>query len=77
MYCMFSIMFCLVIILRLHSRSCLFTSILEIFIFRPFGGPSVPFFEYLQWMIDHGLLFSTMFGIGQLLEKVGKDYIFL
>ena len=74
---MFSIIFCPVIILRLQCRSCLFTYKLKIFIFRPFGGPPVPFFEYLQWMIDHGLLFSTMFGIGQLLEKVGKDYIFL
>lgn len=37
--------------------------------FRPFGGPPVPFHTYIQWMLDHGILFSTMFGIGQLLVK--------
>lgn len=37
--------------------------------FRPFGGPSVPFEQYLEWMTEHGILFSTMFGIGQLIKK--------
>lgn len=37
--------------------------------FRPFGGPPVPFPTYLQWMKEHGILFSTMFGIGQLLKN--------
>ena len=37
--------------------------------FRPFGGPAVPFNTYLQWMHDAGILFSTVFGIGQLLKK--------
>lgn len=37
--------------------------------FRPFGGPPVPFPTYLQWMREHGILFSTMFGIGQLLKN--------
>jgi hypothetical protein len=37
--------------------------------FRPFYGPSVPFFTYLDWMINHGIMFSTIFGIGQKLVK--------
>jgi len=37
--------------------------------FRPFEGPPVPFGTYLEWMVDHGLLFSTMFGIGQKIMK--------
>jgi len=37
--------------------------------FRPFSGPSVPFLTYLDWMINHGILFSTMFGIGQKIVK--------
>jgi len=37
--------------------------------FRPFGGPTVPFNEYIGWMIDSGIVFSTVFGIGQLLIK--------
>jgi len=37
--------------------------------FRPFYGPPVPFFTYLDWMINHGILFSTIFGIGQKLVK--------
>jgi len=41
--------------------------------FRPFGGPPVPFPTYLQWMRDHGILFSTMFGIGQLLKNKNPD----
>jgi len=40
--------------------------------FRPFFGPAVPFLTYLEWMIKHGILFSTMFGIGQKIEKA-KD----
>lgn len=35
--------------------------------FRPFGGPTVPFEQYIGWMIDSGIVFSTVFGIGQLL----------
>jgi hypothetical protein len=45
---------------------CLFMFFL---LYRPFGGPPVPFYTYIQWMLDHGILFSTMFGIGQLLVK--------
>ena len=37
--------------------------------FRPFGGPPVPFDTYFQWMQDAGILFSTMFGIGQKIKK--------
>ena len=37
--------------------------------FRPFFGPSVSFEVYLGWMHDQGILFSTMFGIGQLIQK--------
>jgi len=37
--------------------------------FRPFGGPPVAFDTYFQWMKDAGILFSTMFGIGQKIEK--------
>ena len=33
--------------------------------FRPFGGPPVPWDTYMEWMTDHGIVFSTMFGIGQ------------
>lgn len=33
--------------------------------FRPFGGPPVPWDTYTGWMRDHGIIFSTMFGIGQ------------
>jgi len=33
--------------------------------FRPFGGPPVPWHEYIGWMKSHGILFSTMLGIGQ------------
>ena len=32
---------------------------------RPFGGPAVPRQTYLDWMFEHGILFTTMFGIGQ------------
>ncbi len=45
------------------------------FYFRPFGGPPVPFHTYIQWMLDHGILFSTMFGIGQLLVKARQQPI--
>ena len=41
--------------------------------FRPFGGPAVPFETYLQWMQDAGILFSTMFGIGQLIKKKNQE----
>ena len=37
--------------------------------FRPFSGPPVPFDTYFQWMQDAGILFSTMFGIGQQIKK--------
>ena len=43
--------------------------------FRPFGGPSVPFDTYFQWMEEAGMLFSTMFGIGQLIKKKNQDGI--
>ena len=41
--------------------------------FRPFGGPAVEFDTYLQWMQDAGIIFSTMFGIGQLIKKANED----
>ena len=41
--------------------------------FRPFGGPSVEFRKYLQWMQDAGILFSTMMGIGQLIKRKNLD----
>ena len=41
--------------------------------FRPFGGPAVEFNTYLQWMQDAGIIFSTMFGIGQLIKKAHED----
>ena len=37
--------------------------------FRPFGGPPVPFDLYYDWMKDAGILFTTIFGIGQKIEK--------
>ena len=46
--------------------------------FRPFNGPSVPFNTYFQWMQDAGILFSTIFGIGQKIQKTnlqGKLYV--
>jgi len=33
--------------------------------FRPFGGPPVPWETYISWLKSHGILFSTMLGIGQ------------
>ena len=33
--------------------------------FRPFGGPPVPWETYIGWLKSHGILFSTMLGIGQ------------
>ena len=41
--------------------------------FRPFGGPAVQFDTYLQLMQDAGVIFSTMFGIGQLIKKAHED----
>ena len=41
--------------------------------FYPFGGPAVPFNDYFQWMEDAGILFSTMFGIGQLIQKKNQE----
>ena len=41
--------------------------------FRPFGGPGVQFDNYLQWMQDAGVLFSTIFGIGQRIKKKNQD----
>ena len=32
---------------------------------RPFGGPPVPWETYIGWLKSHGILFSTMLGIGQ------------
>eukprot|EP00931_Biecheleriopsis_adriatica_P075645 TRINITY_DN4945_c0_g1_i6.p1 TRINITY_DN4945_c0_g1~~TRINITY_DN4945_c0_g1_i6.p1 ORF type:complete len:707 (+),score=223.77 TRINITY_DN4945_c0_g1_i6:49-2169(+) len=32
---------------------------------RPFGGPPVPFTDLLGWMRRAGILFSTLYGIGQ------------
>lgn len=37
--------------------------------FRPFYGPPVPWDTYMEWLKDHGILFSTMLGIGQQLMK--------
>ena len=33
--------------------------------FRPFFGPPVPWDMYMNWLKSHGILFSTMLGIGQ------------
>ena len=41
--------------------------------FRPFGGPAVEFDTYLKWMQDAGIIFSTMFGIGQLIKKTNEE----
>lgn len=41
--------------------------------FRPFGGPAVPFDMYLDWMRTHGLVFTTVFGIGQKLMKANPN----
>eukprot|EP00091_Calanus_sinicus_P014765 TRINITY_DN3243_c0_g1_i3.p1 TRINITY_DN3243_c0_g1~~TRINITY_DN3243_c0_g1_i3.p1 ORF type:complete len:565 (-),score=165.35 TRINITY_DN3243_c0_g1_i3:132-1826(-) len=41
--------------------------------FRPFYGPPVPWDMYMNWLHDHGILFSTMLGIGQKLKKKNKD----
>jgi len=41
--------------------------------FRPFGGPPVPWDEYIGWMKSHGILFSTMLGIGQKLVPRKPD----
>ena len=41
--------------------------------FRPFGGPAVEFDTYLKWMQDAGIIFSTMFGIGQLIKKTNGE----
>eukprot|EP00090_Calanus_glacialis_P039043 TRINITY_DN67_c0_g1_i1.p1 TRINITY_DN67_c0_g1~~TRINITY_DN67_c0_g1_i1.p1 ORF type:complete len:574 (-),score=93.39 TRINITY_DN67_c0_g1_i1:129-1850(-) len=37
--------------------------------FRPFYGPPVPWDTYMEWLKDHGILFSTMLGIGQRIVK--------
>ena len=36
---------------------------------RPFYGPPVPWDTYMAWMKEHGILFTTMLGIGQQLMK--------
>jgi len=41
--------------------------------FRPFYGPPVPWDMYMGWLHDHGILFSTMLGIGQKLKKKNLD----
>ena len=41
--------------------------------FRPFYGPPVPWETYMEWLHDHGILFSTMLGIGQKLKKKDKS----
>jgi len=42
--------------------------------FRPFFGPPVPWDTYIGWLKSHGILFSTMLGIGQqLLKKNPND----
>jgi len=40
--------------------------------FRPFYGPPVPWDNYMEWLHDHGILFSTMLGIGQKMKKRNK-----
>lgn len=37
--------------------------------FRPFFGPAVPWDTYMDWLKSHGILFSTMLGIGQQIIK--------
>jgi len=37
--------------------------------FRPFYGPPVPWETYMDWLKSHGILFTTMLGIGQQLLK--------
>eukprot|EP00095_Tigriopus_kingsejongensis_P012514 maker-scaffold455_size166772-snap-gene-0.29 protein:Tk12514 transcript:maker-scaffold455_size166772-snap-gene-0.29-mRNA-1 annotation:"hypothetical protein BRAFLDRAFT_82927" len=37
--------------------------------FRPFGGPAVPLDMYINWMRTHGIVFTTVFGIGQKIVK--------
>jgi len=41
--------------------------------FQPFEGPNVPFAEYMEWMTEHGILFSTMMGLGQKIQKSYAD----
>jgi len=41
--------------------------------FRPFFGPPVPWDTYMNWLKTHGILFSTMLGIGQQLKKKNKN----
>ena len=41
--------------------------------FRPFFGPAVPWDQYMDWLKSHGILFTTMLGIGQQLIKKNAD----
>jgi len=41
--------------------------------FRPFFGPPVPWDMYMEWMRAHGILFTTMLGIGQQLLKKDEN----
>ena len=37
--------------------------------FRPFGGPAVPFEEVVSYLKKAGVLFATIYGIGQMLPS--------
>ena len=39
----------------------------------PFGGPEVPFKEYPDWFIEHGIVFSVFMGIGQRISKLNAS----
>ena len=41
--------------------------------FRPYGGEAIRFKTYLNWMQDAGVVFSTMSGVGQRIQKVNKQ----
>jgi len=52
-----------------HERDGFITPIDAHNHFRPFYGPAVPWDTYMEWMKSHGILFTTMLGIGQQLKK--------
>ena len=39
----------------------------------PFGGPEVPYETYYGWMVEHGLLFGTQMGIGQVIVRQNQS----
>lgn len=41
--------------------------------FHPFEGPNVPYENYVDWLVEHGILFTVIIGLGQRIIKSNAE----